>query len=91
MTFDVVRVWKDAMYRHSLSCEEQATLSACPVGGFELTDADLEAVQGGCDQDEGGECSQCSPCERCDHCEHCETNRTRCGRFAFFSFMESCF
>jgi len=43
---NVVRAWKDATYRQSLSAEEQAMLPENPAGGFELTDAELEAVYG---------------------------------------------
>jgi len=43
---NVVRTWKDATYRQSLSAEEQAMLPENPAGGFELTDAELEAVYG---------------------------------------------
>jgi mersacidin/lichenicidin family type 2 lantibiotic len=46
MKLDVVRVWKDATYRASLSAEEQALLPASPAGEFELSEADLEAVNG---------------------------------------------
>jgi len=59
MKFDVVRAWKDAMYRKSLSSEELATLPQCPAGELELTDADLDAVQGGWDEER--EC--CCDCE----------------------------
>ena len=45
MKFDVVRAWKDAEYRQSLSAEQQAQLES-PIGGMELSDADLEDVQG---------------------------------------------
>jgi mersacidin/lichenicidin family type 2 lantibiotic len=46
MNFDVVRAWKDATYRASLSAEEQALLPASPAGEFELSEADLEAIEG---------------------------------------------
>jgi mersacidin/lichenicidin family type 2 lantibiotic len=46
MKFDIVRAWKDAAYRESLSAEEQALLPASPAGEFELSDADLEVVNG---------------------------------------------
>jgi len=46
MKFDVVRAWKDAIHRKSLGSEELATLPECPADELELTDADLEAVQG---------------------------------------------
>ncbi|TMC23701.1 MAG: mersacidin/lichenicidin family type 2 lantibiotic [Chloroflexi bacterium] len=81
MKFDVVRAWKDALYRKNLSSEELATLPACPAGDFELTDADLEAVQGGWEQQR--ECC----CER----EECETNITAAfGNNACFSFAGAC-
>jgi mersacidin/lichenicidin family type 2 lantibiotic len=47
MKFDIVRAWKDAAYRESLSAQEQAMLPASPAGEFELSEADLEAVNGG--------------------------------------------
>jgi mersacidin/lichenicidin family type 2 lantibiotic len=47
MSFDVIRAWKDEEYRLGLSDEERRHLPENPVGGLELTDADLEAVYGG--------------------------------------------
>jgi len=47
MNFTIVRDWKDAVYHKILSSEKQETLPECPTGAFELTEADLEAVQGG--------------------------------------------
>jgi mersacidin/lichenicidin family type 2 lantibiotic len=38
---NVVRAWKDAKFRQSLSAEEQAMLPANPVGRVELSDAQL--------------------------------------------------
>jgi mersacidin/lichenicidin family type 2 lantibiotic len=46
MEFDIVRAWKDARYRQSLTSEQQAKLPENPAGLYELTDADLETVQG---------------------------------------------
>jgi mersacidin/lichenicidin family type 2 lantibiotic len=46
MELDIVRAWKDARYRRSLTPEQQAMLPENPVGPVELTDADLEAIQG---------------------------------------------
>lgn len=43
---EIVRAWKDETYRQNLSVEEQAMLPENPAGGFELTDAELEAVYG---------------------------------------------
>ncbi len=66
MEFDIVRAWKDASYRQSLSFEQQALLPENPVGEFELTEAELEAVSGGVQgvslvrcQFTGGDHSQC--------------------------------
>ncbi len=44
---DVIRAWKDADYRRSLSDAQRAALPANPAGRIELTAADLEAVSGG--------------------------------------------
>ena|SRR5689334_24192653 len=46
MKVDIVRAWKDATYRASLSAEEQAQLPVNPAGIVELSDAELEAVHG---------------------------------------------
>jgi mersacidin/lichenicidin family type 2 lantibiotic len=46
MKFDIVRAWKDASYRNSLSEEELALLPSNPAGEIELTDADLETITG---------------------------------------------
>jgi mersacidin/lichenicidin family type 2 lantibiotic len=46
MNFDVIRAWKDVTYRASLSTEAQASLPASPAGELELSEADLEAVNG---------------------------------------------
>lgn len=46
MEFDIVRAWKDAKYRQSLTSEQQDMLPKNPAGTCELTDTDLEAVQG---------------------------------------------
>jgi mersacidin/lichenicidin family type 2 lantibiotic len=46
MEFDIVRAWKDARYRQNLTSEQQAVLPENPVGTCELTEADLETVQG---------------------------------------------
>ena len=44
---DIVRAWKDAEYRQSLSAEEQALLPEHPAGAIELTDEELHQVAGG--------------------------------------------
>ncbi len=43
----IIRAWKDADYRESLSAEERAALPELPVGLVELDDADLGKVVGG--------------------------------------------
>ena len=42
---DIIRAWKDAVYRASLSVEEQALLPDNPVG-TPLSDEELEQVSG---------------------------------------------
>ena len=44
---DIVRAWKDAEYRQSLSIEEQARLPEHPAGAIDLADEDLHQVAGG--------------------------------------------
>ena len=52
--FDVIRAWKDEVYRRSLSAEQRTALPAHPIGAMELDDAQLDAVaaatdgHGGC-------------------------------------------
>ena len=64
---NVVRAWKDAAYRQSLSAEEQAMLPENPAGGFELSDAELEAVYGAGGEEEGAPsqdfCSNAKVCQ----------------------------
>jgi mersacidin/lichenicidin family type 2 lantibiotic len=45
---NVIRAWKDAKYRRSLSTAELESLPAHPAGGMELDDASLDAALGGC-------------------------------------------
>ena len=45
---DVIRAWKDEVYRNSLSADEQAQLPENPAGTIEeLTDDELQIVDGG--------------------------------------------
>ncbi len=46
-TKDIIRAWKDAGYRQTLSEADRANLPAHPAGTIELTDADLSMVSGG--------------------------------------------
>jgi len=72
--FDVIRAWKDEDYRLSLSEEDRPE---CPVGEFELTDADLEGVYGGhfsgcyvsaCSDCFGSQCHNASGCAGVSNC-----------------------
>jgi mersacidin/lichenicidin family type 2 lantibiotic len=57
---DIIRAWKDAEYRLSLTEEQRAQLPAHPAGIIELTDADLGAVAGGMmKQTKLSECDEC--------------------------------
>ena len=44
---DVIRAWKDAEYRNSLSEAERAQLPLHPAGLIELSDVELDAAAGG--------------------------------------------
>ncbi|GCE45715.1 mersacidin/lichenicidin family type 2 lantibiotic [Thermosporothrix hazakensis] len=52
MKHEIIRAWKDASYRKSLSVEELETLPENPAGIIELSDAELKAIQGGHDYDD---------------------------------------
>ena len=43
---DIVRAWKDAEYRQSLSAAEQALLPEHPAGAIELTEEELDQIAG---------------------------------------------
>lgn len=47
MNIDVIRAWKDAEYRESLSSSELAALPENPAGPMELLDDELDSVAGG--------------------------------------------
>ena len=47
MAVDIVRAWKDAKYRESLTPEELASLPLSPAGYPELTAEQMEGVVGG--------------------------------------------
>jgi mersacidin/lichenicidin family type 2 lantibiotic len=44
---NIIRAWKDAEYRQSLSAADLAMIPAHPAGLIALTDDDLESVAGG--------------------------------------------
>ena len=43
----IIRAWKDADFRNSLSDQERALLPEHPAGLIELADTELEAAAGG--------------------------------------------
>ena len=47
MKIDIVRAWKDAEYRKTLSAEQLASLPPNPVEAAPLSDIELESVAGG--------------------------------------------
>lgn len=47
MKLDIVHYWKDEMYRQGLSNEQRDALPVHPAGELELSNADLESVNGG--------------------------------------------
>ena len=44
---NIIRAWKDPVYRNSLSESERAALPPNPAGAIEISDADLGRVAGG--------------------------------------------
>lgn len=44
---DIVRAWKDPLYRASLTPEEQAGLPAHPAGLLELSDEQIRGIAAG--------------------------------------------
>jgi mersacidin/lichenicidin family type 2 lantibiotic len=46
-TIDIVRAWKDAEYRNSLSGAERAALPENPAGVVTLTDEEMDLLIGG--------------------------------------------
>ena len=46
-TKNIIRAWKDPVYRNSLSENERAALPPNPAGAIEISDSDLGRVAGG--------------------------------------------
>lgn len=44
---ETIRAWKDEEYRSSLSAEQQAQLPEHPAGQVELSDEEMELIEGG--------------------------------------------
>lgn len=53
----IIRAWKDATYRNSLSEAERAALPPNPAGAIEISNADLGKVAGGVAPPETHDCS----------------------------------
>jgi mersacidin/lichenicidin family type 2 lantibiotic len=56
---NIVRAWKDPVYRLSLTAAEHAQLPDNPAGTIELTEAELNAAAGGTGFDEVGTYREC--------------------------------
>jgi mersacidin/lichenicidin family type 2 lantibiotic len=70
---NIIRAWKDAEYRQSLSEAERALLPEHPAGLIELADADLNAAGGrprggGCDTWSTVECTYATMTNDCRIC-----------------------
>src|SRR5690349_9502361 len=52
---DIIRAWKDAEYRRSLTADELAELPENPAGMVELTDEDLGGISAAADGDVGSD------------------------------------
>ena len=72
-TQNIIRAWKDPVYRNSLSEAERAALPANPAGAVELSDADLGKVAGGIIYSIYPICSRHCSYNSCD----CSTNWPR--------------
>ena len=70
---DIVRAWKDAEYRQSLSAEDQALLPEHPAGAIELAEEELDQVAGGLQTNETFQCclTVVSVCGYCTFIYHC--------------------
>ena len=55
---DIVRAWKDPLYRAALSPEELAQLPAHPAGALELHDEQLKAISGALAQTTAQTCTE---------------------------------
>jgi mersacidin/lichenicidin family type 2 lantibiotic len=46
-TEDIINAWRDEEYRESLDDEQRAVLPESPIGPIDLSEAELEDVEGG--------------------------------------------
>ena len=70
----IIRAWKDAEFRNSLSEKERELLPEHPVGVVELTDVELDGATGGRPLSYGG----CPNSTECTHLQGC-TNIWMCS------------
>ena len=68
---NIIRAWKDPVYRNSLSENERAALPPNPAGAIEISDSDLGTVA-------GGEPPNSSLCTVCPTTFTCPTYITAC-------------
>ena len=63
-TKNIIRAWRDAEFRNSLSESDRASLPAHPAGLIELSDAALNDVSGGMRARDTTlwTCTMCLPC-----------------------------
>jgi mersacidin/lichenicidin family type 2 lantibiotic len=77
---DIIRAWKDAEYRMSLSKEERAQLPENPAGLIELMDGEMVLVGGGYCPPGESECTwQADICPKPGLPEPIEPPPTCCG------------
>jgi mersacidin/lichenicidin family type 2 lantibiotic len=83
MNIDIIRAWKDDIYRQGLSQEQQHMLPANPAGELELTCTELRSVYGGCGGQFPGETFSPAPLAL-SQAEVTTVNRRNFHSFAFF-------
>jgi mersacidin/lichenicidin family type 2 lantibiotic len=78
---DVIRAWKDADYRESLTAEELASLPANPAGMVELSDNELLGVTGGL---------MIEPMTQTRGCDYSYETRPSCGYYCTLTMECNC-
>ena len=80
---NIIRAWKDPIYRNSLSDAERAALPPNPAGAVEISDADLGKVAGGADKGNTTLVTKnpivCSGMCSLNHTGICRTSSLLCG------------
>ena len=65
---EIIRAWKDAAYRNSLSAEQLSQLPEHPAGMSALADETLQAIVGGVMDAHGGGCGTGTNCTKRANC-----------------------